>query len=427
MRGIRARSACLALAAGLAAALAACSGGAAGGPVTVLVPWASGTAEYTAFTTVAGQFTKSTGIQVNSESTRALTQQLSADLAAKNPPDIADLPNPSAVDEYQQQGLVPAEISLSSYDEPWRSLAEAAPGGAVSPSGTVLAVPVKADIKSLLWYNTATLKSPPRSWAALTSLSAHGTPWCLGLASEPTSGWPGADWIADIMLATTSATDYKEWLNGTLSWTKAPLRTAWQEWGTLLGDGPGKDDSAVAGGPSGALSDPFNSTIGGSCQLEHGALSAINPPSTTGYDYAPFPSESGKASPVLVSGDFMALFTSNPNASQFLSYLASPEAQRLWVRQPGYAFSADSAVTPSMYPPGVQQRLAALLVPGAHAATLCFTAADMMAPDVSAAFYQAVLDYVNNPGSLTSSLKGLQETQQAKPTPSVWQDTCHTP
>ena len=428
MRGIRARSACLTLAVGLAAALAACSGGGAGGPVTVLVPWAPGTAEYTAFQTVAGQFTDKTGIQVNPKSTRALTQQLSADLAAKDPPDIADLPNPSAVDEYQGHGLVPAAgISLSAYDEPWRSLAEATSAGTVLRSGRLLAVPVKADIKSLLWYNSATLRSPPRSWAELASLSAHGTPWCLGLASGPTSGWPGADWIADIILATTPVTDYKDWLNGTLSWTTAPVRTAWQEWGTLLGDGPGKEDSAVAGGPSGALSDPFSSTIGRSCQLEHGALSAISPRNITGYDYVPFPSESGKASPVLVSGDFMALFTSNPNATQFLKYLASPEAQQLWVRQPGYAFSADSAVTPAMYPPGVRQKLAALLVPGAHAATLCYTAADVMTPDVSAAFYQVVLNYVNNPGSLTSSLTGLQETQQAKPTPLIWQDACHTP
>jgi alpha-glucoside transport system substrate-binding protein len=413
MRGSRARAACLALAAGLTAALAACGGGAAGGPVTVLVPWAPGTNEYKAFQTVTGQFTKKTGIQINAESTRALTQQLNADLSAGDPPDIADLPNPSAVDEYQHNGLVPIGVSLSSYAQPWRSLAESA-------SGTVLAVPVKADIESLLWYNAKTDASPPRNWAALTSLSAHGTPWCLGLASGPTSGWPGADWVSDILLSTTSADDYKKWLSGTLSWTDPPVSTAWQQWGTFLRDG-----SAVAGGRPGALENSFSSAISGQCQLEHGALSATGLTSIAGYNYVRFPSASGAASPVMVSGDFMALFTTNPNAKALLGYLASAQAQRLWVSQPGFAFSANKAVSPASYPSAVQRRLALLMQhPGT---TLCFTASDMMTPDVSAAFFQAVLDYVNNPDSLKSSLAGLQETEQAAGTSPDWKAACANP
>lgn len=426
MRGIRAGGARLALAGGLAVALAACgvaatAGGAGGETVTVLVPWDAGSSEYTAFTTVAGKFTSGTGIQVIPESTRALTQQLSADLAAGSPPDIADLPNPSAVDRYAGSIKAMSGISLNSYDEPWRSLAE-------SSTGTrVLAVPVKVDIKSLLWFDTRNVTSPPRNWAELTDVARSGTPWCLGLSSGPTSGWPGADWIADIMLSTVPVSDYQRWLNGTLSWESPQVSTAWQTWGMLLRYG-----SAVAGGAGGALADSFSTAITtGSCQLTHGALSAIDPPpSATGYGYVPFPSESGAARPALVSGDFMAPFTSNPSASEFLRYLASPGAQRLWVRQSGgYAFSADSAVAAhpqTYYPPGVRRQLAALLRPGSGT-DLCFTAADMMVPDVSAAFYQAVLDYVNNPDSLLSSLAGLQETQKAAGNSPDWRDTCAQP
>lgn len=417
MRGIRTRMTCLALALGLAAGLSACGRAASGGTVTVLVPWAANTAEYDAFIAVIKQFEHDTGIQVDPESTRALTQQLDADLNAKDPPDIADLPSPSAVDEYQHQAYSPAGVSLSSYDAPWRTLVEAA--------GQVLAVPVKADVKSLLWYRTTTVTHPPANWADLENLSKQGTPWCLGLSSGPTSGWPGADWIADILLSTDQANAYKNWLSGTLSWTSLQVQAAWQQWGKLM-----RDSAAVPGGPSGALTTSFGSATRDHCQLEHGALSAtgINSTSTSDYSYVRLPSSSGvKSPPIMVSGDFMAQFTNNPDASKLLAYLTTAPAQRLWVSQPGgYAFSADGAVGPASYPSGVRQQLAALLQPGSGI-TLCFTAADMMVPDMSAAFYQAVLDYVNDPGSLTSLLRGLQTTERgAGPSPDS-NRACATP
>jgi hypothetical protein len=53
----------------------------------------------------------------------------------------------------------------------------------------------------------------------------------------------------------------------------------------------------------------------------------------------------------------------------------------------------------------------------------------MMVPDMSAAFSQAVLDYVNDPAkeNLTSLLNGLEKTEQgAGPSP-VWNRACATP
>lgn len=150
----------------------------------------------------------------------------------------------------------------------------------------------------------------------------------------------------------------------------------------------------------------------GRCEHEHGALAATGLTSTTGYDYFLFPSLSGSAPPLMVAGDFMGLFTSNPDARRFLSYLASDEAQALWVRQPGgHAFSADNAVPPAAYPAGAQQEIASLLQPGAGH-VLCFDAYDMMLPDMSAAFTQAVLEYAGDHSLLRELLRGLQRTQQ---------------
>jgi hypothetical protein len=75
-----------------------------------------------------------------------------------------------------------------------------------------------------------------------------------------------------------------------------------------------------------------------------------------------------------------------------------------------YALSADSMVKPTDYPPGVERKIARLFQRG-DSATLCFGADDMMRSDVSTAFLQAVLDYVNDPSSLGTLLAGMQKTQ----------------
>ena len=64
----------------------------------------------------------------------------------------------------------------------------------------------------------------------------------------------------------------------------------------------------------------------GRCQLEHGALSATGLTSTAGYSYVVLPSASGPAGPVMVSGDFLGLFTGNTDARRFLAFLASDKA-----------------------------------------------------------------------------------------------------
>jgi hypothetical protein len=192
-------------------------------------------------------------------------------------------------------------------------------------------------------------------------------------------------------------------------------------WGTLLGSG-----AYIQGGKSGALEDSFSAVLEDHDCLDHGALAAtgLPPKALSDYGFTLFPPMSGGTSPLLVSGDFMGQFTPNKNATALLKYLASPSAQSRWVGQSSafgaYAFSddQDQAVL-GAYPKGVQQDIANLLRPDSHR-ELCFSAEDMMRPDVSAAFSQAVLDYVNDLGTpdhgaafLTSLLQGLQTTQQA--------------
>lgn len=407
------------LALGLCTAAAGCAGTSGNDTVTILVPWTQSTSEYNAFLAVVKPFGQQNHVQVILESSRALVQQLEADRAAGDLPDLVDLPSPGSA--YQLKRLLkPLKTDLSSYDQPWRGLAELG-------TRTVYAVPVKADVKSLIWYKTGALKAPPKSWHALENISRHGHPWCLGLASGSASGWPGADWVAEILLSKDQAVAYENWLSGKLPWTSVKVQTAWTTWGTLMHHG-----AAINGGALGALATTFSyagsKMASGQCELEHGALAATGLNPTAGYRYVLFPSIS-TASPIQVSGDFMGLFTDNPNARKLLSYLASPQAQTKWVQQAGYAFSADHEVMPAVYPAGVPRDIAALFQPAPAGRTLCFSADDMMRPDVSAAFQQAVLDYINDPAlaQLHSVLVAMQLTQRGAGHSPLANRACATP
>jgi alpha-glucoside transport system substrate-binding protein len=408
----------LLLAVSLCIGCAACGSAPQSAPVIVLVPWDKATdpGEYNAFMKVIDRFEK-TGIVVTVRTSRAESQQLDADLAAGDAPDIVDFSSPAAVDQYLGKGLKPLkglQSSLQGYAEPWRSLA-------MLGTGTVYSIPVKVDIESLLWYPISTVKTPPATFTELQSLSRQsGTPVCLGLASGAASGWPGADWIEDILASRYQTGAYEDWVAGRLRWNSPEVTSAWEEWEELIRNG-----SAVPGGSQGALTTAFNQPMNASqCVLKHGALIATGLNSTAGYSFVRFPSAAGGASPLVVSGDFMGLFTTNPNATKLLAYLVSEQAQDIWVNQlEGDAFSANEKVPVTEYPPGAQQAVARLLYPGAGT-TMCFAADDLMVPDMAAAFWQAVLDYVNNTSSLPSLLYGLQRTQEgARPSP-LWRYAC---
>jgi alpha-glucoside transport system substrate-binding protein len=393
--------------------------------VTVMVPWSGG--EFQAFYSVIRAFEEDTGIQVDVQVTRALTQQLDAAVTAGVPPDLAMLPSPGAVYQYAKQDrdggtrLRPLDgRTAASYLEPFRGLA--------TVRGTVYAIPVKADVKSLIWYNPRTTPSPQQPTLQTLTTTAAGHPlqmWCLGLASGPTSGWPGADWIADILLADQAAgqaTRYRQWLSGARDWEETS--GAWEAWRSMVGEENLAKAATVEYGKAAAGMTGAHPT----CSLAHGTLSAMDfPPGLKpgdDYDFVPFT----PGGPLQVSADFVGMFTDNPAAERLLTYLAGRAAQRAWVNhEQGYAISASRAVPPKAYHNAVQRRIATMLQPDSGH-LLCFSAADAMRTDVSAAFYRAVLDYATGAEELADLLKGLQKVQQDRgDSPVVPNDKLCTP
>jgi alpha-glucoside transport system substrate-binding protein len=407
------------------AVAAACTGpGAGGGHLTMLVAW-SGDQLKSFSEAVVVPYERRTGIQVDLESTRALTQQIDADLRQGDPPDVAALPSIGAISQYAQTGrLYPLDgvAGAGGFREPWSSLTRS--------GGRVYAVPVKADVKSLVWYDPAAFRAAgyaiPATWPQLLALSSAmqrsgRQPWCLAVASGAASGWPGADWLSDLMLSGYPASAYQDWAAGKLPWTSGPVQQAWLAWNKVLDGG-----DAVYGGHAAALTTKVGSVrpAGSGCLLSRGTLvdQGFGAGTRYGTDYAFFPFPPGRptaASPLQVGADFVGVFRNSPTARDFVSYLIRPATQRAWIGYPGSGgFSASGGVPPGAYPDPARRDIAKLLSSGRR---LCFSASDVMPSDVSTALDNAVLAYLAVPAALTSKILPALATVPAErgPVPAI--------
>ncbi|QEU88250.1 ABC transporter substrate-binding protein [Streptomyces viridosporus] len=343
-------------------------------PVTILGTWTAKQAEQ--FETVLRDF----GIPFRYQGTAAQREVLLSQVQSGEPPDIVIMPGLGELAEYADQNLLKPLDGLydpREYGAPWKSTG--------SPSEHVYWVPVKADLKSIVWYRKG--HRPDDAPAPMRS-------WCIGMGDDGASGWPGTDWIEDLVLQRAGPKVYEKWALDTGEvewWRSAPVVTAWEAWADLLGQDEKAAENALLtdhrGAPdgNGLLFDDR-----GGCTLEHQGSFALSfyrdDAEHAGLtDSAPLlPGGGDRARAHEVTGDFAALFSDRPQARALIRRLASEEGQQKWAERAN-VFSANRRVGP----PGdaVEREIARRLGKGPR----CLDASDVMAPAVRDAFYEAVL------------------------------------
>jgi alpha-glucoside transport system substrate-binding protein len=332
-----------------------------GATVTVLGSWTG--AEQAGFAAMVRGFESKyqNRIQVNYTGTRDAPAVLANDLKNGHPPDLAVLATPGVMNQYAAAGtLVPIDGALDlktlsrQYGSGWLQLMQAA-----GPSGSkgYYAIIVKAALKSVIWYDPtqfparylSLLRSTTLTWNQLTTmteqLAAGGaTPWCIGMADSSNSGWPGTDWIEDLVLHQSGVQVYDQWVAGTLPWSSIPITEAWQAFGQVAAT-----RGLVHGGTPSELATDFG-TVGQSmfasppgCYLDHEgsfitgfyvqdrsgpASSGGHPQPGTGFSFIPFPPiTSADRNNVEVAGDLLGMFHDSPAAEKLMAYLTTPQAQ----------------------------------------------------------------------------------------------------
>ena len=388
--------------------------GAATTELTVLGPWTG--AEEESFKAMFAEFGSARGITIDYTGTAAVNQVLQADVQKGQPPDVAVLSSPGELARYAAAGQLHeiSGLSAAEYSKQWLALLKLG-------TPDLYAVPVKADLKSIVWYDPRHNAGPmPTNWPELldyTGRNGAGT-WCLGMEAYSTSGWPGTDWIEDILLHQSGPDSYQKWVSGQLPWNSNEVKAAWTTWGQLLA---AQGQASAQAMRSAALltyfGDAGKQMFGDHCKLEHqGSFAPGSYPKAekpvADYDFFDFPSISAQVPPKTfeVSVNLAGLFTDNPLAGDFMTYLAGEQAQAVWpARQDSSAFSVNREVLAAgVYKDDVSSAIADRL---AGATRLCLDASDVMPAEMADAFSRAVLEYLGDPGRLDSILAGLDQVR----------------
>ena len=376
--------------------------------VTVMGVWTG--AEADAFNKMVAPFEKETGIKVEFTGTRDLPAILTTRVEAGNPPDISVMPNPGQMIEFAKDGkLVPLatfmdrEKLLSDYSQAWLDLG--------SYDGKLYSIFISADLKSMVWYNPKAFAAAgyevPSTWDELMQLSdkiiADGnTPWCIGVESGAASGWPGTDWIEDILLRIAPPETYDAWVNHEIPWTDEKVVEAFEIFGQIV-----LNEEYVYGGPKAVLTinfadspdalftDPPNAYLHRQATFIKSFMLEHFPDLVPGedFDFFPFPPIKEEfGTPALGAADMLAMFNDTPEARAFMEYIASAPAQEIWVGELG-KLAPNQKVDPMVYPDDITRKAAKFL---GEASVFRFDGSDLMPAAVgSGAFWTGILDYIS--------------------------------
>jgi len=404
-------------------AFVACGGGeeegAQIGSVDVLGIW--GDEEAVSFKAMVAPWETDTGGTMDFTGTRDITTLLTTRVEGGNPPDVAIPAEVGRFLEFAQEGKL---TPLSACDGLEEAVKANYPQGFIdlgTVDGTLYAFFMKADTKGTIWYNPKFFAdngyeplTADSSWDDLIALSdqilADGTPpWSIGVESAEASGWPGTDWIQQILLNEAGGDVYDGIIDGSIPFTDSRMKDAWEKFGEVaLTDGYTVQGGAVGINATNFVDSsypPFETPptaamvyLGG---FASGFIADQFPDAVAGEDFDFFPFPGGA---VTGGANIVYAFNADDTTCSFLNHLASAEAQRIWVDRGGFT-SVNSQVSLDSYPDPVARAQAEQL---ATAEVFRFDLDDAIGGALQLAEFAGVTEYLTSPEDLDSILSGIE-------------------
>jgi alpha-glucoside transport system substrate-binding protein len=228
-----------------------CMGAQEGDEISMLYQWAG--AEETALNQVLQPLVDACGIVLRPESTRDQAL-LDTRVQAGNPPDVAFW-QVSQLTQYQDQLVAMDELGANrdSYSDFFLD--------PVTIDGAWLGLPIKADVKSIIWYSPANFEAlgytVPATWEELEALVEQmvtdgQVPWSMGFESGDATGWTGTDFVQDIMLVQQGPEFVLGVIDGSVPYNDPGVQQAYETYGAWA-----TDAAYTVGGAQGTLSTPF--------------------------------------------------------------------------------------------------------------------------------------------------------------------------
>ena len=403
--------------------LAACGGGEAEdgiGNVNVIHQWVSG-GEPESFRSVVAPWEELKGGRVDDLGTRDIVAIVTARVEGGNPPDMGVLAAPGTMQKFAREGkLVALDTFLdmprirNEYSQAWVDLC--------TVDDKLYCIVYKAANKSTVWYDPGTFAEVgaevPTTWDEMIALSdqlvSDGIhPWSIGVESGGASGWPGTDWIAQIVLSESGPAVYDQWVTHEIPWTDSRIKSAWEKFGQIaLTEGyvPGQADFILSTNfvPASYLvyESPPKAGMYFLGSFTQSFIEDQFPDQLIEEDYSffPFPAIDPQYKGSVTGGaDLLVMFNDTEATRSLMEYLSTAAAQQIWVSRGGFV-STNNQVSLDNYPDPLAAKVARQLT---AAQVFRFDADDIWGGELQAAFWKGILDYIQAPSKLDSILQEI--------------------
>lgn len=383
----------------------------AGQELTLSGPWLG--ADQELFESMLAYFEAATGADVKYVGSDSFEQQVQIDAEAGATANISIFPQPGLLADLAGRGHVAA---LSDADADWlrenyaagQSWVDLSTANGTDGAPGLYGFFYKVDVKSLVWYVPENFEDAgyeiPQTMEELQVLTeqiaADGeTPWCIGLGSGAATGWPGTDWVEDLMLRTQSPQDYDAWVANELAFNDPKVLEAIEAFGWFA-----KNDAYVSGGSGAVASTDFRDSPKGlftsppQCYMHRQAsfIPSFFPEGTeigVDADFFYFPAFADKdlGKPVLGGGVAFGITKDTPAARVFIEWLKTPIAHEVWMAQTGF-LTPHKGANVEVYGDSTLKKMGEVLL---EADTFRFDASDLMPPGVGqGTFWTGMVDYV---------------------------------
>jgi alpha-glucoside transport system substrate-binding protein len=356
--------------------------------------------------------------------------QIRASVAGNNAPDIALFPQPGILKDLQKQGkLQPLDGVLDMA----KLQASIVPGflDAATVNGKHYGVPVSMNIKSLVFYNkpafTAAGYQIPTTidqlFALTDKIKASGTaPWCIGLEAGTATGWPGTDWIEELVLKQAGPDVYDKWVSHQIKFEDPRIKAAFDTYAKIAltkGNVFGGSQSIVSTAFGTAANPMFTKPPGcflhkqGNFVTQKGFLSeAVRAKIDANLGVFPFPK--GNFDTVEGGGDVAGLFTKgDANVTKVLKELTEdPTFGAAWAGPSDRGFlSPHKDFDVSKYGNETVRSIAKIAY---TASGIRFDASDSMPPQVGAgSFWKGMVAFTSGQQDEATTLKQIDDSWPA--------------
>jgi alpha-glucoside transport system substrate-binding protein len=380
-----------------------------GDTINVIYQWTG--AEEEKINAVLAPFVEACEVEIVAEATRDLA--VLDTRVQSDPPDVVFWPSTAPLNLYTDQ-IVPLDTvggNADNYADFWIDLG--------SVEGQWLAIPVKADPKTLVWYSPAQFEAfgyeVPETYAELEALVEQmvadgNVPWAMGFESDAATGWTGSDFIQDLLLVQQGPDYVWDLINGDVLYNDAGVVQAYETYAAWASDPTytvGGADGTVNTGFLDAIyqvfSDPPEAMMVKQSGFAGGEVVAQYPDLEYGVDFDFFglPGAQGLQG----GADFFFAFNDSAAVQALVNFLTSEAGAVAWA-QAGFDISPNS-LAQGHYPDAQLEKKAEIL---GSASGFTPDLGDSIPAPFGDAEWQAIIEVVQG-GDILEALDAVADAQ----------------